>query len=386
VAISVVSLYLTEACNLRCRYCFLKKQPRRLPVDLGRQVVDFMLAGPPKVKQVSVYFFGGEPLIEFETIKELTLYGRSQAAQKGKKLRLGVTTNGTLMTDEILDFLFGHKISINLSLDGRPETQNMNRQTATGHGSFPLIDGVIDSLLARNPNQGARMTYDTKSVHTLYEDHEYLWSRGFKNTSPIAAFEDNWTEETLATAEEQYRLIAQAVLERMRAGDLRRVTFLTKYIGRIATLKRRIRIPCGVCAAYIGISVDGVIYPCQRFAADEACAFGTLHEVTDPEMRRKFLSFDPRHLEGCDECPARMYCAGGCPAISWLCGGDLYSPWPGQCGIIRREFKTALWLYRQLKKENNPLLAKIIQSSRYARNRRSLPACEPVGRGQHPAS
>jgi len=380
VAISVVSLYLTEACNLRCRYCFLKKQPRRLSMETGRQVVEFMLAAPPKEKQVAIYFFGGEPLLEFETLKALTLYGRRRAEEVGKELRLGVTTNGTLLTDEALDFLFDHKVSINLSVDGMPATQDFNRKTVNGAGSFQALDAVIDKILARNPRQGARMTYDPQTVHSLHADHEYLWERGFRYTAPIAALEADWTEESLAAAGEQFQRIAAAVLERMRAGDLRYVVFLTKYIGRMSTFKRRMRIPCGVCAAYIGISVDGGVYPCQRFSAADSCRFGTLQEVTDPDMRRKFISYESRHLRGCDECPVRMFCAGGCPAVNVLCAGDIYTPWPAQCAIIRSQFRAASWLYEQLKKENNPLLPKLLQGSQYRQKRRSSPTCEPVGR------
>jgi uncharacterized protein len=236
---------------------------------------------------------------------------------------------------------------------------------------------VIDKILERNPNQGARLTYDTVSVHSLYEDHEYLWSRGFTNISPIAVFEDNWTEETLAVASEQYRRIAEAVLDRMRAGDFRRVNFLSKYIGRLATHTRRMRIPCGACAAYIGVSVDGKVYPCQRFAADGLCQFGTLEGITHPEIRREFLRFHSKNLKGCENCPVRDVCAGGCPAVNYLRANELYTPLPAQCAIIRREYEAAVWLYERLKAEQNPLLPKLIQTSRYANRRRSMPVCEP---------
>ena len=362
MAISVVALYLTEACNLRCRYCFLHKQPRRLPLELGREVVDFMLAAPPNVDPVKIYFFGGEPLLESDTIRELTLYGEKRSQELGRTIRFGVTTNGTLLTDDILDFLFDHRISINLSLDGRPETQDANRRTADGRGSFALVDDAIDKIVARNPSQGARMTYDSQSIGSLYEDHRYLWSRGITNTSPIAVLEDGWTEETMAVAKEQFGLIARAVLEEMRAGRLKVVGFLGKYSRRIATYKRRKRQPCGICSGYIGISVDGTIYPCQRFAACGGYPFGDLNKVTAQADRHMFLNFDSDRLNAdCDGCPARMVCAGGCPALNYVCTGDIYEPWPTQCAFIRMEHETAEWLYGRLKDEENPLLDRMLR-------------------------
>jgi len=374
VAISTVSLYLTEACNLRCRYCFLTKKPRRLPLDLGREVVDFMLAAPASVKRVSVYFFGGEPLLEFDTLRALTLYGEQRGQELKKGIHFGVTTNGTLLTDEALDFLFGHRISINLSLDGRPETQDANRKTVDGRGSFELVDAVIDRVLKRNPRQGVRMTYDTLTVGSLCQDHEYLWRRGFTNTSPIAVLEDKWTQDSLAVAGEQYRLIAQAVLERIRQGDLRTVGFLAKYIRRIASSGReRIRKPCGVCYGYIGVSVDGTVYPCQRFAASGAYPFGTLNEITAPEHRKLFLTFDANRLKVCEGCVARPVCAGGCPAMNHVCTGSIYEPWPAQCALIRLEYDAARWLYQRLVAERSPMLKRLTRGRDPCREPQPVP-------------
>ena len=394
MAISTVSLYLTEACNLRCRYCFLSKQPRRLPVEVGRNVVDFMLAAPPKVKRVSVYFFGGEPLLEFDTLRELTLYGHARADELGRDLHLGVTTNGTLLTDEVIDFLFEHKISINFSVDGKPETQDANRKTVDGQGSFALLDAPLEKVLERNPSQGVRMTYDTASVGSLYEDHEYLWERGITNTSPIAAFEDDWAEADLAAAGEQYRLIAHAVLERMRKGDLRQVGFLVKYARRLERKGKRLRQPCGICNGYIAVSVDGTVYPCQRFVACDGYPLGTLSAVTDVEARELLLSYDSSRLPGCDDCPARVACAGGCLAVNYVCTGDIYQQWPTQCAVVRMEFETARWLYDRLVAESNPLLDRFLgraadesteRTSETGRDGLPFAGCQPAAATEAPA-
>lgn len=377
VAISTVSVYLTDACNLRCRYCFVQKQPRRLPVDVGRRVMDFMLAAPPAVKRVSVFFFGGEPLLEFDTMRELTAYGQAAARAKGKELRLGLTTNGTLMTDEVLEFIFANRFSINLSLDGKPETHDANRRTVDGKGSFHLVDRAISEILARNPHQGARMTYDPESVGSLYEDHEYLWGRGITNTSPIPVMENAWPAEALAEAERQQRLIAQAVLARLRRGDVRRVGFLSKYAQRLkANSGRRMQQPCGICNGYIGIGTDGVLYPCQRFAACEAYPFGTLDGITHPENRRTMLSYAADQLQGCDGCPARLACAGGCPAVNHVCTGDIMRPWPTQCAFIRMEYGVSTWFYEAVRAEGGKLLDLFLGQPRQAGGGRGRLPCD----------
>ena len=141
--IQSAALYLTEDCNLRCRYCFVPKKPKRMSLEVGREAIDFMLAAPAKVKRVSIVFFGGEPLLEFDTLRELTLYGEQRSSEIGRQIKFSVTTNGTLVTDEVFEFLTKHNIHMNLSIDGGPKTQNRNRRMADGSGSFDLVERTL---------------------------------------------------------------------------------------------------------------------------------------------------------------------------------------------------------------------------------------------------
>ena len=377
------ALFVTEDCNLRRRYCYVVKKPRRLSLDVGRETLDFMLAAPPDVKQVAIYFFGGEPLLEFGTIQALTEYGVRRSQEVGKRIHFGVTTNGTLLSDNVLAFLVKHKISINLSLDGGPDTQNTNRKMANGRGSFELVDRVIDRLVQHNPKQSVRMTYDVASAGALSENIEYLWGRGFTSLSPAPAVEDKWTKRDLAVAEEQYRRVAYAVLARMRRGEYRRIGYLEKFMRRIAaTRKRRPRQQCSAGTTYVGISVDGEIYPCHRFIGYRQFKFGNLDQVTHPANREKFLTFDANRLTICDGCRARLICGGGCFAANYACTGDMYRPPPTQCAFIRMHYDAAKWLYDKLRAEQNDLLERVVLRKR--KRPADEPACPPSGRSTKP--
>ena len=358
--IQSAALFLTEDCNLRCRYCYVPKKPRRLDLAIGREAIDFMLAAPANVKRVSIYFFGGEPLLEFGSIQALTQYGERRSQEAGKGIHFGVTTNGTLLSDKVLDFLAAHKISINLSIDGGPETQDANRPRADGGSSFDLVDGALDRVVKRNPKQTIRMTYDAGSVGALYDNVRYFWGRGFFNLSPAPAIEDNWTQSTLDTAKDQFWHIAHDLLYYMRRGEYRRVGYIEKFMKRIGTRKERPLAQCSAGRSYVGISVTGDIYPCHRFIGYRAFNFGDLDHVSGPENRKIFLTFDSNRLAVCDGCRVRTVCGGGCSAANYATTGDLYTPSPNYCAFARIHYDIAAWLSKKLREENNPLLDRVI--------------------------
>lgn len=359
--IKSAALFLTEDCNLRCRYCYVPKKPRRLAPKVGREAVDFMLAAPPSIKKVSICFFGGEPLLEFETLKALVDYGEQRSKEVDKPISFSMTTNGTLVSDEVFDFLVGHKIRVNLSCDGGQKTQNANRKMVNGNGSFDLVDRTLKRLVKHNAKQGIRMTFDPSSAGAIYENVQYLWSCGVTNLSVVPAVECNWTEPTLAEARAQYQRVAEEVVERMREGDHRRIGFMEKYVKRIATSKQRPKRQCGAGNAYVGISVDGDIYACHRFIAYGGFKFGNFDCVANRADRERFLTYDSNRFTGCDGCRARLTCGGGCSAINFACTGDIDAPAPNQCEFIRMQYDIGKWFHDTLKAEKSPLFDRIVR-------------------------
>lgn len=200
--ITYAVLFLTEDCNLRCPYCYAPKGPRRLDVQVGRDVVDFMLAAPAKVKSVTICLFGGEPLLEFDTVRELVDYGERRSQEAGKRLKFGMTTNGTLISDEVADFMAAHKLTANLSIDGGPESHNRNRKTVDGRGSFDLVDAALKRLAARKFRHNVRLTYTAATVDRLFDNVQYLWDRGCNSISPQPVLNDGWTEAGVGAARE----------------------------------------------------------------------------------------------------------------------------------------------------------------------------------------
>lgn len=373
--ITYAVLFVTEDCNLRCPYCYVPKSPRRLDPAMGREVVDFMLDAPPRAKSVMICFFGGEPLLEFDTIRELIEYGEQRSQEADKRIKFGMTTNGTLLTDEIIDFATEHKLTINFSMDGGPESHNANRRTVDGKGSFEFVDQALKRLAARKYGHNVRLTFDAATVDRLFDNVQYLWDRGCGSISPQPVLSDGWTDEHLAVAKEQIERIGRGVLAEARRGKYRRIAGIHRLTQRLAKNGRRPKRACGAGSGLIAVDVEGNIYPCQRLLDHDEMRFGNLDEVAHRDVREAWLTFDSRRLEGCDDCRVAHVCAGGCTGANYMCTGDIYRPSPLQCEFIRMQYDVAKWLHRTLKAECNSVFERGVlrKTARQARK----PDCVP---------
>jgi uncharacterized protein len=341
--------------------------------ETGRETIDFMLAGPPEVERISVFFFGGEPMLEWDLMQELVLYGERQAAALDRKIHFGMTTNGTIYDDEVDRFVVEHKLSINLSMDGGPATQNANRCTVDGRGSYELMLPTLKRLLERNSSQSVRMTFDARSVGSLRANIHHLWGLGCHSISPSAAVDDDWTEASLEVAREQTWALGRDVLAMLRQGRYRRLGFLEKGVQRIRRQsRRRPRQQCGAGVSYVAVDTDGTIYPCHRFVGYGGHPFGNLDSVTHPRNRELFLTFDSANIPGCEGCRARAICAGGCSAANFACTGSIMSASPLQCEFLRINYDVSKWLLEALQTENPEALERMLKD-RSRRKRTSRP-------------
>ena len=373
--ISYAVLFVTEDCNLRCPYCYVPKSPRRLDPAVGREAVDFMLDAPDRVKSVMICFFGGEPLLEFDTIRELMEYGEQRSQEVDKRIKFGMTTNGTLLTDEVVDFAAEHKLTINLSVDGMAESHNANRKTIDGRGSFDLVDQALTRMAERKFGHSVRLTHNAATVGSLFDNVQYLWDRGCATITPQPALNDGWTDERVTIAKEQTDRIGRAMLAHMRSGKYRNIAGVHRFIKRLVSNGRRPRRACGAGSGLVGIDVEGNIYPCQRLLDHPETKFGNLNQVTHRDVREAWLTFDSSRLEGCDDCRAAHICAGGCTGANYMCTGDLYKPSSLQCEFIRMQYDVAKWLHDTLKAEQNPTFERVFLSKKKPRSRK--PDCVP---------
>lgn len=331
VPIKAATLDVTEDCNLRCSYCFTgDKQRRKLKLQTGKDAIDFLLRSDVSGKEpVDITFFGGEPLMEFETIKALVLYGEEQASAMGKKISFGATTNGCLLSEDIVTFWKAHNMGFLLSIDGDKESQDMYRKKADGSSSFDQLVTKIPIILKGYPNVTARITLSPETAKNLSHDILWLYSQGFNSVAVTPVQECEWSTENLELVRSEYHKVVPAFIKLWKQGR-------KLYLKAFDDVWKELANPpgdshsCGAGRGYVGINVEGYLYPCHRFhdfsdnrpEKDQEWCLGSIYDgIWNEECRNKFLDF-PKNRKAenpqCYECGLfGGRCNGGCYAVAW---------------------------------------------------------------------
>jgi uncharacterized protein len=329
-------LFVTEDCNHRCEYCFVKgKRPRRLTEDVARDAVDWLIRASGKMTWVSILFFGGEPLLEFELIRFLVGYSRDRAKATGKEARFSMTTNGTLMTEEMARYLAEHGIAYLLSIDGRRETHDAHRKMLGGGSSFEAVMSRLPLMKRYQPWQGSRVTLHPSTIGALREDVEFLYSRGINQFIIGPATGIEWTDDDLAEYERQMLLVTEMYVEKQRKKEPFRMTLYEKDLeGRDI----RNEWGCGAGRGRICISVAGELYGCAKILGVDALKdthrLGDVWTgITNLRGRRELLNTHPSARPACATCEFAADCTGGCPAVNYEATGSLLTPAPLECRL-----------------------------------------------------
>jgi uncharacterized protein len=364
--ISHIDLDLTNNCVLACDYCFRgPKNVRRLSLETGKAAIDFLIRESGDSKQVAVLLFGGEPLMEFELIKQLVPYAKEQVAKAGKSIHFGAVTNCVLITDEVIDFFYKHKMLLHPSIDGGPESHDKHRKFLDGRGSLSVIEPNIKKLLKYWPESFARKTIANDTVHRDMEDVLYLVGLGFKNIAMVPAPEQDWTEEQFDIMQCELRKISNYYIERYRQSIPIGIKHIDDAIKKILQPQRS-KFACGAGLGSVLVKTDGTLYPCHRFGGHFDAEgpgqwkLGSIFEGWAGVQREKILDFDCRkHVKAdCQNCIAVHMCTTSCLAINWSCFGDITQPHPNHCRYTKMYFAEAMRVHYILDSENNQLFTK----------------------------
>ena len=352
-----VGYYLTEDCPLRCDYCFVSKNPKRSNFDVGKATIDWLLS--PEIsgntKQISISFFGGEPMLEMDLLKQLVEYGEGLNQKNQKKIKFSITSNGTLLTEELLDYFVKHNINILFSIDGDEETQNKHRKTADGRGSWSMIQPILKSFVKKQPQNVARMTICSDTASKTFENVKYLIEGvGFKNIAPTPVGDSylNWDNDSIAVMDKEYEKIEKWIADRIRrkVNNPICIGYLQKAI-KANLRKQPMTSPCGAGKGYAGIGVDGGVYPCHRFVQWEEWKLGTVFErKLDEEKRKQFLEFDKNRNSACKDCSV-FFCGGQCLAQNIVFGKRLDSFNPQICRLNKFLQRAAVNLIKEFGKD-----------------------------------
>ncbi|ABX41257.1 Radical SAM domain protein [Lachnoclostridium phytofermentans ISDg] len=353
--VKALCLHIAHDCNLACRYCFAEEgeyHGRRalMSYEVGKQALDFLIANSGSRKNLEVDFFGGEPLMNFQVVKDLVAYGRSQEEIHNKKFRFTLTTNGVLLNDDIIEFANKEMSNVVLSIDGRREVNDTMRPFRNGKGSYDLIIPKFKKFAdSRNQtNYYVRGTFTHNNLD-FSEDVKHLAELGFEQISvePVVAQDGETyaiTVEDLPILMEEYDKLAKYIIERRKAGHwFNFFHFMIDLSGGPCVAKRLSG--CGSGTEYLAVTPWGDLYPCHQFVGEEEYLMGTVFDgVKATDIREEFKSCNVYSKEKCKNCFAKFYCSGGCSANSFKFHGNINDTYDIGCELQRKRVECAIMI------------------------------------------
>ena len=353
--VKALCLHIAHDCNLACRYCFAEEgeyHGRRaiMSYEVGKKALDFLVANSGIRTNLEVDFFGGEPLMNWEVVKQLVAYGRSLEEEHHKKFRFTITTNGVLLNDEILEFVNKEMGNMVLSIDGRKEVHDRMRPHRGGQGSY---DEIVPKFKKAAESRG-QMNYYVRGTYTHYntdfaKDVLHLADLGFKQISvePVVAPETEdyaIREEDLPQLLAQYDELAEEMIKRRKEGNgFNFFHFMIDLEGGPCVAKRLSG--CGSGTEYLAVTPWGDLYPCHQFVGNEDFLMGNVDEgVLRTDIRDEFKQCNVYAKEKCKDCFAKFYCSGGCAANSYNFTGNVNGSYDIGCELQRKRIECAIMI------------------------------------------
>lgn len=353
--VKALCLHIAHDCNLACRYCFAEEgeyHGRRalMSFEVGKKALDFLIANSGSRKNLEVDFFGGEPLMNWQVVKDLVAYGREQEKIHNKNFRFTLTTNGVLVDDEVMEFCNREMGNVVMSIDGRKEVHDYMRPFRKGAGSYDLIVPKFQKW-AESRNQDKYYARGTFTHHNLdfSKDVLHLADLGFKQISvePVVAPADAdyaLQPEDLPKIFEEYDNLAKEMVKRKKEGNgFNFFHFMIDLTGGPCVYKRLSG--CGSGTEYLAVTPWGDLYPCHQFVGEENFLLGNVDEgITRPEICKEFKGCNVYAKEECKKCFARFYCSGGCAANSYNFKGNINDVYEIGCELQRKRVECALMI------------------------------------------
>jgi len=353
--VKALCIHAAHDCNLRCAYCFAGKGGYHgarglMPLETGLAAVDFLIANSGNRRNLEIDFFGGEPLMNFDVVKQITFYCKEQEQARGKKFRFTLTTNGVLLDDESIDFINEHMDNVVLSLDGRKDVNDRMRGFANGRGSYDVVLPKFQRLVSERGHRDyyIRGTY-TRGNMDFAEDVKHLAALEFKYISvePAASPETEAYALKLTDADAlcgEYERLARYILETAQVGDPVEFFHFKIDLEGGPCVRKRVS-GCGAGSEYFAVAPDGGLYPCHQFAGMGDFKVGDVFGgLNGSPLLKKFAETNLYSIEKCADCWARYYCGGGCAANAHNISGDIGVPYELGCVLHRKRCECAIML------------------------------------------
>lgn len=353
--VKAMCLHIAHDCNLACKYCFAGEGEYHgdrglMSLEVGKKALDYLVANSGNRVNLEVDFFGGEPLLNWEVVKELVAYGRSLEEPNNKKFRFTLTTNGTLLNDEIMEFVNKEMGNLVLSIDGRKEVNDRMRPHRGGQGSYDkILPKYMKAAESRNQtNYYVRGTY-THFNTDFSEDVLHLADLGFKQISvePVVApaeAEYALQESDVPMLMEQYDKLAKEMLKREKEGKgFNFFHFMIDLEGGPCVAKRLSG--CGSGCEYLAVTPWGDFYPCHQFVGQPEFLMGNVYDgITEEDIRTMFHNCNVYSKTACKNCFAKFYCSGGCAANSYNFHGNINDAYEVGCTLQKKRIECAIMM------------------------------------------
>ncbi len=351
--VKALCLHIAHTCNLNCSYCFASQGKYHgdravMSFEVGKRALDFLIENSGTRRNLEVDFFGGEPLMNFDVVKQLVAYARSIEKEKGKNFRFTLTTNGVLVDDDVIDFANRECSNVVLSLDGRKEIHDRFRVDYAGNGSWEKIVPKFQKFVeARGgKNYYMRGTF-THANPDFLNDIKTMLDLGFNELSmePVVCAPGDPSEltaEDMEIVKKQYEELAFLMLEKDREG--KPFTFYHYMIDLTGgpCIYKRIS-GCGSGTEYMAVTPWGDLYPCHQFVGEEKFKLGNIWDgVTNKEIQGEFAACNVYAHPECRDCWARLYCSGGCAANAYHSTGSVTGVYKSGCELFKKRMECAI--------------------------------------------
>ncbi len=353
--VKALCLHIAHDCNLRCQYCFagtgeFHGERSMMSAEVGKKAIDFVIKASGHRKNIEIDYFGGEPLMNFGVVKEITEYAKAEGEKHGKVFRFTITTNGLLLSDDKMEYINQNMSNVVLSIDGRKEVNDKVRSRVGGGGCYDAIMPKFQRL-AESRNQD---NYYVRGTFTAYntdfaEDVKHLADLGFEQISvePVVAPDAEpyaLTEKHVEEVCREYERLAEDLLRRWEEGKgVNFFHFMMDFEQGPCAYKRLSG--CGAGHEYVAVTPDGEIYPCHQFVGDKDFLMGNVDDgILRDDIRSTFENSNIYTKDACRECWARFYCSGGCSANAYNFNGSIEKPYETACIFQRKRTECAMAL------------------------------------------
>ncbi len=353
--IKALCLHVAHTCNLNCEYCFASQgkyhgERALMSFEVGKRALDFLIENSGTRRNLEVDFFGGEPLMNWDVVKELVSYARVQEKIHNKNFRFTLTTNGILIDDDVIDFCNKEMSNVVLSLDGRKEVHDRLRVDYQGRGSYDIIVPKFQEFIKRREgkNYYMRGTFTHNNID-FTNDIFHMADLGFTELSmePVVCSPEDasaLTESDLPVLFEQYEILAKEMIKRKKAGNGFTFYHYMLDLTHGPCIYKRIS-GCGSGTEYMAVTPTGDLYPCHQFVGDTKYLLGNLWDgVTNKEVQNEFKLCNAYARPECNDCWAKLYCSGGCAANSYHASGKITGIYEYGCELFKKRIECAVMI------------------------------------------